>query len=258
MIDKLKDSYLFMTCAREALSIYMESAPIEEARKIMVSNYFLNEATDYEILYILVESDFPERTYDSKDEERCLNHINMFLENNRNIFDLNNVKFEEIYSLREWNMSSQPSVAKFILDNHLITNSQRKLKDREVLKENILDNKESSLSELIMLSALLYASYKAYKARLDRLYKRCTKLKGKERTECIMRAKISSHKTHLSRLRSSYPMCRGTRNPNRCRTSIKKKMSRIVSKIEALEKKLEGNNVKPEPKEAPSIYRRKR
>lgn len=230
MIDKLKDSYLFMTCAREAITIYMESAPIEESRKIEISNYFRNEATDYEILYIIVESDFPRRSYDDKDEERCLNYVNKILKG---------MEFGEIFPLREWNMSSQPSVAKFILDNNLIK-PQRKLKDKKVLKENILDNKEASLSELIMLSALLYASYKAYKAKWNRLYGKCAKLEGKEKTECIIRAKISSYKTHLNRLRSSYPMCRGTRNPKRCRVSIKKKIGNISKKISTLEEKLES------------------
>lgn len=239
MIDKMENSYLFMTCAREAISIYLDSMPLSEMKRFMISNYFLNEATDYEVLYILVDNDLPDKSCDYIDEIRCIDYINEHLKKNEYIFTSNNVNFEEIISLREWNISSQPTVTKFILDNHLI-NKQRKIFHREksFLKED-LDNRESSLSELIMLSALLYASYKAYKARWNRLYSKCEKLKGEERTSCIRRAKISSFKTHLNRLRSSYPMCRGTRNPNKCRISIKKKIKSISNKINTLEEKLD-------------------
>jgi hypothetical protein len=237
MLEKLKDSYLFMICAREALSLYMSNACLEKDKKDNITNYLVNESTDYEILYLLVENDFPKKIYDHVDEHRCLSIINSFLKDNKYIFE--NYDFNEIVSLKDWNLSSQKSVADFVLENNLVIKNK---KCSCFVNENILDKKESRLSELMMLSAILYASYKAYKAKRDRLSERCNKLvDSKEKADCLKKSAISAYKTHSIRLRSSYPMCRGTKNPAKCRMSIKKKVLEIEKKIKDIETSLEQN-----------------
>jgi len=118
----LQESYQFMAIARKTLSeMVMMDESITQKEKTETSDFLLNEATDYEILHLLVTQKLPHQKYNTEGEILCMGYVNNFLEENKELFDGMGVVLNEMAPLSFWNMSSQPAVAQFMLENDLIS-----------------------------------------------------------------------------------------------------------------------------------------
>lgn len=65
---KVTDSILFLSCARQALKEQVLKSKLEETKKIAFSEFLVNEATDYEIMSLLVDNKLPEQKYNEEAE----------------------------------------------------------------------------------------------------------------------------------------------------------------------------------------------
>jgi hypothetical protein len=62
------NSILFLTCARHALKEQVLLSELEESKKVAFSEFLVNEATDYEVMSLLVDNALPEEKYNQEAE----------------------------------------------------------------------------------------------------------------------------------------------------------------------------------------------
>jgi hypothetical protein len=113
----LYDSVLFLIFARESLVYAIENNPdLSKTDKKEIKNFVLKEATDYEILSLLVENKVPEKRNDFNLEYNLTNLLNKFFYENNNIFT-QNIGVLKLVPLSIYGISSQPKDIKFISEN---------------------------------------------------------------------------------------------------------------------------------------------
>jgi|WetSurSiteA1Bulk_404760.scaffolds.fasta_scaffold01494_3 hypothetical protein len=65
---KVTDSILFLSCSRRALKEQVLKSQLDEIKKVAFSEFIMNEATDYEIMSLLVNNKLPEEKYNQEAE----------------------------------------------------------------------------------------------------------------------------------------------------------------------------------------------
>jgi hypothetical protein len=113
MRQEVFDSYLFMKCLRESLYYISKGYAKNTDSKKLFKNFFLKEATDLQILSLSTIGKLSEKKYDKLLESKYVSVINGMLgklPNNEII----------LKPLSEFNLSSQESVASFVLENSLL------------------------------------------------------------------------------------------------------------------------------------------
>ena len=71
--QKLVESILFLLSARESLSYMVENSSIEH--KDELKTFLMNEASDYEIMHILMREEMPDKKYNFVDEVRLFSDL---------------------------------------------------------------------------------------------------------------------------------------------------------------------------------------
>jgi len=90
----------------------------------------------------------------------------------------------------------------------------------------------------VMLAAIVATlSYAVYKNYFDKYEKKCKGTQGLEKTMCIARAKVAAKKEQYSRLGKGMNACAKTKDPDKCKTKLKKKMIKVKSEIQAAEQR---------------------
>lgn len=106
--EKLFNTYLFLDTCRQTLSEIVDLSDLEKDEKKILSKFFKEQASDYQVLSLVVKGQFP------------LEESNPVLESY--LFD--DISREgtiyEFSPLYEWNISSQKAIRNFILENHLL------------------------------------------------------------------------------------------------------------------------------------------
>ena len=121
MNEQIFDSILFMKCLRESLCEIVEDS---ENGKDMV--YFItNEASDYEVLSLIVEGKLPEEKYDYIKETELFDNIkDMLITENKHI--LKEMEVKDIRSLLEteilstFGLDSRQNILEFMTENNLL------------------------------------------------------------------------------------------------------------------------------------------
>jgi hypothetical protein len=71
--QSIAESILFLLSARESLCYMVEASSIEH--KDQVTNFLMNEASDYEIMYMLIHEEMPNEKYNFVDEVRLFSDL---------------------------------------------------------------------------------------------------------------------------------------------------------------------------------------
>jgi hypothetical protein len=86
IIMKVTDSILFLSCSRRALKEQVLKSKLEEVKRVAFSEFIMNEATDYEIMSLLVDNKLPKEKYNQEAEIQLFAEFkHMVIENYSNL-----------------------------------------------------------------------------------------------------------------------------------------------------------------------------
>ena len=144
-MDNLLDSYLFMSSCREVVSICVENSKLSKTEKNEVINFILKEATDYQVLSLLIENKIPKKKYYNLKEMIYLYICNESLRMVENEYGV--TKHTELVPLFEYNMSSNPTIAKYMVENNLLETTEKGVEYKYV-EQLVNPKKESKVKKL--------------------------------------------------------------------------------------------------------------
>lgn len=93
-----------------------------------------------------------------------------------------------------------------------------------------------ALGATVVLSALLYISYKVYKEKFSDAAKACSRLKGESKKNCMIDYKIKALQLQISKLKETMDACDTTNDPVKCKKVLTDKINKLSKKIIQLER----------------------
>ena len=120
------DSVLFLSSAREVIKEGIESSSIKD--KDILANYMVNEASDYEVMSVLLREEFPKEKYDMVGEIELFSELQSIIVNNKSLLESALTKkivqtFTELGPVSPWGLST----AKPIMEHIIATGSLQTL-----------------------------------------------------------------------------------------------------------------------------------
>jgi hypothetical protein len=237
------ESLTFLAIARETLA----EGVTEETSK----DFLLNEATDFEILHLLVSGKFPKVRESAKAEQAIMDSLKTYVLENKDTFytfmgpTAVSSFILEVDIVSPLNISSS---FKFIKEN-LIPVSEGKKGLQGILTnlkgvpgkisgatKNLTKKQKITLGAGALAVAALagYAAYKIYQNYFSKVARHCAG--GPDKVACVKKARVSALKAQATTLKSSMVACGKTNNPEKCRASMNKKISGVEAKISNLMK----------------------
>jgi len=236
------ESLTFLAIARETLA--------ESVNEKTSKDFLVNEATDFEILHLLVSGKFPKVRESAKAEQAIMDSLKTYVLENKNTFctflgpSAISTFILEVDVVSPLNISSS---FKFIKEN-LIPVSEGKKGLKGILSnlnkvpekisgvtKNLTKKEKITLGAAALAVAALagYAAYKIYQNYFSKVARHCS---GPDKVACVKKARVSALKAQATTLKSSVASCGHTNNPEKCRASINKKISGVEAKISNLMK----------------------
>jgi hypothetical protein len=160
---KISDTLAFLTIARKVIYELIEESSFSRENLVSVRNFILNEASDYEIMSILLDGNLPLTKYDLVMESVCYNKLKKTY----------GAKFDFV-PLSLYNLSSQPYVRRFIVENKLFEQdetekwkdkAEEEIKNRNLVKKlpNVPIKQKELLDKKAEYSLLKYKESEAEK-----------------------------------------------------------------------------------------------
>jgi len=219
-------------------------------------NYFIqNEASDYQVMSIIVNNEIPEEKYNSIEEKKLWDTFQYIACENLNYKFLKKIVLE-MGPIAEYNMSSCQPVLNFLTEigdqpkyaQSLFTrlSSIRKTakstlkKGTEAATKLAVDTaKKSSLGKIAVgMSAgaaaalIAFAAAKIYKDYLSKNARMCN---GKpEKSTCMKNLQDKAMRMRIQKLRSGMGSCGKAKNSENCKKSLQSKISRLQLKQDKL------------------------
>jgi len=240
------DSMLFYLCARGALKESIDTSDVEKAEKL--KNFIVNEASDYEILSLLLTQKLPEDKLDVAQESLLLSDFKeMVLEN-----------FTEISEFVESN-----TIKDFILEVGALELNKDKLQEAGgVLDRNIghagdpkvnpgvvasLWNRVKSgasisqkglkyVSGAALAALISYGGVKLYKAFISKAERACKGKSGTEKASCLKAYKIKGYQAQMNSLQKGMTSCAKSKDPAKCKKITGQKLVAVKAKLSKLQR----------------------
>ncbi|MGD2071935.1 MAG: hypothetical protein PVG65_00390 [Candidatus Thorarchaeota archaeon] len=111
------NSVLFLLAARETLCLIAESSILEKNQKDILRDFIINEATDYQIMSLLLDGELPDSEIDAAEEQGLFNRFKGIIEFNKELvcemfgFDTYNDVVEKINPLYPKLSTTKPVLA---------------------------------------------------------------------------------------------------------------------------------------------------
>lgn len=120
MKKNVRNSLDFMLCARSTLNEIVSSSRVKKETKKSFKNFIMNEASDYEVISLLVEEKLPKKKYDFVKENELFQKFNTIISHNENfvkktIGKKNFSNLLEVSSLIPYNLSSNKVIMEFAI-----------------------------------------------------------------------------------------------------------------------------------------------
>jgi len=232
----------FLTCCRKELA---ENSPSK-------ANFYLKEATDYQILSMIFEDRLPSEKNDPILESAYIVKANMGLSE---LLDNVNLEKDGFVPLCEFGLTSNPVVLKYLVENDIVSEA---FPGYEKTKGFIKDVKRSKAmydalgripwlgpkiqkdfrktgEAILGVTALMglagYLMGKAIEKDFSKAKVICSKFEGEERKACYRKFKIDSYKTQISLLQKLKSNCSKSNDPKKCSAKLDAKISKIKAKM---------------------------
>ena len=241
----VKDSLLFLSICRNTLSEMYEDKDLK---------YFIqNEATDYQIISLIVNNKIPVEKYNLEKEYQQWNKLQKIVIESSIYKPLKSIFFE-IGPVIQYNLSSNRIILEFLLeaDNDQETYVQglyNKMKDgmknsREIMSKGVTaaadvtaDIASNPVSKIAVgatagaaASIIVFAAAKLYQNYLSKAAKAC---KGRpDKVDCMKQYKDKALNMRIEKLRSGISVCNKAKNPDACKQSLQKRIAKLQTKVD--------------------------
>jgi hypothetical protein len=233
-MDDYKD---FLTISRQVIVAFIP----EKKRSSQLVNFFLEQATDYQILSILIENKIPFK-YDSGNEKKLLTEL--YSQISSGVTYLNEQdKFEKAKSVALAVPTAPLTVPAVELLKSIGSVAGASYVAAKLGTLGIGSGAASAASgigALVLASLLVYAAWKTYQRYFSRAARHCKGLKSKTRTKCIIKYKLEGRRRQHDDLVASKSACSKSKTPVKCHRVMDEKIAAVNKKIGKLREKLEA------------------
>jgi len=217
-------------------------------------NYFIqNEASDYQIMNIIVNDIIPNEKYNIKKENQLWEQFqDLVYQNNNNLYKL----IVEMGPIVEYNLSSSRIILNYLKEasdqqvyaNSLYDNMKTAMKSarsnikKGVKAANELANdtaKKAATNKIVVgmtagaaAAMIAFAAAKLYQQYLSKAAKVC---KGRpDKVACMKGFKQKALKIRVQKLRSGISTCGKSKNQSNCQKSLQSKITKLQMKLDKI------------------------
>jgi hypothetical protein len=239
----INDSLLFLKICRDTIC---ETSSNKEL------NYFIqNEASDYQIINIIVNNEIPEKKYDIVDEHKIWEHFqDLIYENHNHLYKL----VVEMGPVFEYGLSSSKVILNFLketgdqqayaatlydsMKSAMSAAKSNLKKGSKAAAELVSDTANKASTNKIVVGAtagaaaamIAFAAAKLYQQYLSKAAKAC---KGRpDKVACMKGYKTKALGMRIQKLRSGMSTCNKAKNSENCKKSLQAKITKIQLKID--------------------------
>ena len=288
------DSILFLTSARQALKALIGvSESADKTHVKSMQNFIMNEATDYEIMSLMMTGSLPNEKHNLDEEYELFDEFkDGILENYSDFSDAYGTEVVkslvyEVGPVSQYGISTATPVLEHLYESGAITtlleadpkkpgfikrglaamgrgartaggkvagaakagttgayqqikqgvkDSRSKTKGatgravRKVGRGNIAKGVGKMLGTAAVTAAAIFAGNKIYKNYLSKAARAC-KGQGAEKAACMQNYRNQGIKAKIAAVNSGAAKCANTKNPEKCKAAIAKKVSALQSKL---------------------------
>lgn len=197
---------------------------IESVTDKKSKEFLLKEATGYEILHLLVFEKFPKVRESKIGESIIISLLGDYVSENKETFETFIGPTAVSSFISEAEGGTLPKI------QSLISGIRKKAGGKiGKFKKPLL-----GAGALAVAALAGYAAYKIYQNYFSKVSRHCSG--SPDKIACVKKARVSALKAQATTLKSSLVACGKTSNPDKCRTSINKKISSVEEKITRLMK----------------------
>ncbi len=269
--QNIAESILFLLSARETLSCMVEASSVDHKNEL--KNFLMNEASDYEIIHMLMHEEMPNEKYDFTNEVRLFSDLKKQVLINYNIISEHmgesvQTFIDEVDTVYP-DFSSAMPVLEFQLstkDNALEEKAPGVYMKKSGLGMTISgDSKSAGFLAAIKAKAIaaapalqkavtsqagmavggaalaalaLYASVKLYKRFMSKAAKSCAGQAGSAKTMCMKKYQHSAIAAQVKDLGLAMKACAKSKSPEKCKVPIQKKISNLQVKMQKMKAKM--------------------
>jgi hypothetical protein len=121
-MSTISDSLMFLVTVRKTMCEFVDNSRLSEVDKVEGKNFIMNEASDYEIMGLAVNGEYPEEKYNQLKEEALFENVRSCVINNFDTFsDLLSERVAtdfatDLTSLSEYGLTSCIPVMNFLME----------------------------------------------------------------------------------------------------------------------------------------------
>ena len=104
-------------------------------------------------------------------------------------------------------------------------------------RQQLISNIRTGLGATVIAAVIAAAAYKAYKHYHGQYVAQCIDKEGKEKSLCIIKAKVEAKKQQYAKLQKASAACDQTKDPKKCKLKLKKKMDKVKNEISKAQSK---------------------
>ena len=231
----------FLTIARSVIVSFIS----EEKRNEQVINFFLKEATDHQILSVLVENKIPLK-YDSKNEKKLMNELYTQLS-----YGVTYLTEQDAYDKAKTFVMTVPT-APLLYPAAQLLKSIGSISGASAIATKVAGLTAGGtaaaitggIGTLVLVALLVYAAFKTYARFFSKAARNCKGLSGKAKTKCILKYKLEGRRKQYNDLASSSRACSKSKQPVKCNRIMDEKTRAVQKKINKLKEKLEEVMIK--------------
>jgi len=214
--QKLSESIIFLGCCRVALRDVIDlTEDMEIEARTHLKNFIMNEASDYQIITMVVEGNIPEKKYDDVAESDQFGAFRKIVHTNADLFaeaigkqetmDL----FYEVGPISSCGLTSSVSTLEFLM--HQFDMAQIKLGENKI---EISKEDAKTITPALVIATAKYAGIKAYRTQ---------------------ESKEEGIKAQIATMQACLEMCHcclaGADKDGRCNTAINKQVTTLKKQI---------------------------
>jgi hypothetical protein len=224
----------FLTISRQVMLAFIP----EEKRSKELINFFLEGATDYQILSILVEREVPLK-YDSRNEKKLLTEL--YSQLSTGVSYLNEQeKLEKMKSFALTAPTAPLAVPAYNLLKTVGSISGASAVAAKLGAGATTAAVVGGIGTLVLVTLLVYAAWKTYQRYFSKAARHCKGLKWKARTKCIVKYKLEGRRKQYADLVASKSACSKSKTPVKCHRVMDEKIAAVNKKINKLREKIEA------------------
>lgn len=274
----ISKSLTFLLTIRETISEAVELCDLKPSEKEIVKSYFMNEATDYEVMHFFTTAELAKERFNVEKEAKLFEGFHKYIKGNSSILekfvdkDILTSVMTEVGPISTKGLSSAVPILEFLLSNGMVNLSEQEPKEtvhnkvkkaalswgekgfmaaknkfgntRDKLRKLALGNKIDALKNYfrgnrkrqavaagVIVALMSLAAVQIYRKKFSPAAKSCKQFIGPEKNACMKKFRLDALSGKLAALRSGIGACASSKEPDKCRASMQRKIQSLEAKI---------------------------